>query len=66
MVLMIQSKHNNKENLLFYSFLGMLAVISSYVTKDINMIIRPLVFMKKFQAQGKNNSMGHGETNMHF
>jgi hypothetical protein len=50
---MIQSKHNNKENLFFYSFLGMLAVISSYVTKDINMI-RQLVFIKNLAESGQD------------
>ena len=53
---MIQSKHNNEENLLFYSFFGIIVVISRYETKGNNMIIRPIVFIIISQAQGSETT----------
>ena len=53
---MIQIKHNNEEKLLFYSFFGILVIISSYVMKDNNMIIRPIVSINTSQAQGSETT----------
>ena len=62
---MIQIKHNNEEKLLFYSFFGILVTISSYVMKDNNMIIRPIVSINTSQAQGSETTPWDMEQRSH-
>ena len=62
---MIQSKHNNEENFLFYSFFGILVVISRYETKDNIMIIRLIVFINTSQAQGPETTPRPMEKHLH-
>ena len=62
---MIQIKHNNEEKLLFYSFFGILVIISSYVMKDNNMIIRPIVSINTSQAQGSETTPWDMEQRSH-
>jgi hypothetical protein len=62
---MIQIKHNNEEKLLFYSFFGILVIISSYVMIDNNMIIRPIVYINTSQAQGSETTPWAMEKHLH-